>query len=233
MNNTLYLPLSKKESLAGWIIAPIYIVLCLVLSLVNFGLMCLVSVIAAVLLVVLLRDFVKETIFNVTLLGKQVWLKPLLAVVINIVVCTAFNDLLLLYQVPIFVDSDWGPVLWDVRAAVIAGSDGFWWIAVAMVLVVPVVEELIFRQLIFTTFHPISKTLATFLSVVLFVAFHAVPFLGATGIDVYIFVYAFQFIPMGLLLCWLYQSTDSIVSPILMHILRNALLISTAMRYMT
>lgn len=229
--NTLYLPLNKKETICGWILAPVYIAGSLLLGAERIGFLCLLALAGVLACVALMGAFHRQTLFNAQLLGKKVWLRPIFAVLAQLVISTCIHDIFMFYEVHYFVASDWGPALWDIRAYILQAHPLFWLLAAGTVLILPVIEELIFRQLIFTTFYPKSKGLAFFLSVALFAAFHCVSFIGMME-PLYVAIYSLQFIPMGLLLCWLYCSTDSILSPILMHALCNALVVYTAWGYL-
>ena len=228
--NMLYLSLKPSQQRIGWLLAICFLGGCLLLGMRLMAWSCLLALAILVAAAWLLQDFWKESLDNLPLLGKKVWLQPLLAVILNTVICTAINDIALLYQMPYFVGSGWGPVLWDVRADVLRQQSLFWLVAAGLVLVVPVVEELFFRQLIFSSLYTRSSFLANVLSVTLFALFHGILFLGAVDTP-YLVLYSFQFVPMGIFLCWLYCSTDSIFSPIFMHMLCNALVVYTACNY--
>lgn len=227
--HTLYLSLNKRETKIGWLLALLFLpigILCARMP----SILCAAAVLFSVAAVVFLKDFWRESFSNLSLLGRKVWLRPPFAVLANLVLCTFLNDILLFYEVPYFASSGWGPVLWDIRAYILQDSPVFWPLAVVVVLILPVIEEVIFRQVIFTSFYPKSPTIAIILSVVLFTAFHALGYIGMMP-TLYLAMFAFQFIPMALFLCWLYLSTDSIVAPILMHMVCNAMVISNAWHY--
>ena len=228
--NMLYLPLKPKQQVIGWLLAVCFAAGNLLLGARLFAWTALLALLLAAAAAWLLRDFWKESLDNLPLLGKSVWLRPVLATVLNLVICTAVNDIALFYQMPYFVNFGWGPTLWDVRAALLAQQPLFWLIAAGMVLLLPVVEELFFRQLIFSTFHSRSNFLTYVLSVGLFAIFHGMLFAGVVDTP-YLVLYSFQFVPMGIFLCWLYCSTDSIFSPIFMHMLCNALVVYAARHY--
>lgn len=229
--NTLYLPFRKHEILPACLLSVAYLAAAILLGTAHYWIFCLVALAVLAALAYFLRDFFRETFVNLTLMGKRIWLKPILIFFINLVVCTVVNDIALMYNLPYFVASSWGPLLYDIRAAFLAEQNAFLLFALVTVLVLPVMEELIFRQTIFTLVYPRSRFLATLLSVGLFTAFHVLPFIGTMD-TTYLALYGFQFIPTGIFLCYLYTAQDSIASPILMHMLINASVIRTAMGYM-
>lgn len=229
-NNTLYLPLSKKELGLACVLSLVFLAAGLCLMNVSYWLFCLLTLVLAGALAFTMRDFWVQTGYNLTLFGKGVWLKPLLAFVLNLVITTVFNDLALFYNLPYFVNGSWGPILYDIRANVLSDHSAFWLIALFTVVLLPAVEEFVFRQTVFSLVFPKSRFWATFLSIALFAAFHILPYIGMMD-NVYLMIYGFQFIPMGLFLCWLYTSTDSLVAPTLMHMLCNILVIRAAWNY--
>lgn len=229
-HNMLYLPMTDKEHRTGWICALLYAAGCLALR-ENYWLVCLFAVVSCVVLALLFRDFVRRSINTLALLPASIWFKPLLAVLLSSVICTVLNDLLLFYELPYFVPTGWGPALWNVQAAVISGKQPLWLMALMVVLVIPVVEELLFRGVIFGSIYPKSAFLGFLVSVLLFALFQTRLFAVHVNDSLYTIIYFFQFVPMGLFLCWLYRSTNSIFSPMLMHILSNALLLSALPNY--
>lgn len=228
--NTLYLPLSKKELPLACILSLVFLVAGIYLLSISYWLFCLLTLVMAGVLAFTMRDFFSQTKLNLALSGKGVWFKPLLAFVLNLVICTVFNDLALFYNLPYFVTTGWGPTLYDIRAAVVSDYRHLWLIALCVVILLPAVEEFIFRQTIFSLIFPRSRFLATVMSVALFASFHVLPYIGMMD-NVYLAIYFFQFIPMGIFLCWLYTSTDSLVAPTLMHTLCNLLVMRAAWNY--
>ena len=230
--NILYLPLNKKETLSCSALGLIYLALGLLLVPQRFGLFSLIAMVITGAAIFLTRDFWKQTFFNASLLGKRIWLRPILAALLNLVLCTCANDILLFYEVPYFVSSGWGPVLWNVRASLLASQSLFWPTALVFVLILPIAEQLIFQQLLSTLIYPKSRFLTGILFIALFTAFQCIGFVGMVD-RTYWIIYAFQFIPMSLFLYWMYHGNDSILSPIVMHMLCNALVVRTALNYMT
>lgn len=229
--NVLFEPLNKKETVSGVVLAVIYLAVSLALeSLVpadRYWVQCVFILLSFCAVLWIARRFWRESLTDIPLTGKQLIWKPLLGALVCKVICLFVQDLFLLMGSVYFVSSEWGPMLWDIRGAVLEiRSEGFFWpAAITVVLLMPVVEEFIFRGVILGSLYPRSSVLAVILSVVLFAAFHTVPYLGGPDDALYYFLYTFQYIPMGLFLAWLYISTDSIFAPILMHMIYNYVLI--------
>lgn len=229
--NILFLPLNKKETLWGAVIAAVYLPVSFLMETLvpasRYSLVCIFALLALAAVLLCAKGFWKQSVLNISLLGKGLLLKPLLAVIVCRVLCIFLNDILLLYGFPFFVGSDWGPFLWDARGAALslAAEYGFWLIALTAVVVMPIVEEFLFRGVIFGSLYPKHSVIAVVLTVVLFALFHTLPYLGSNDNTLYWAVYFFQHIPTALALCWLYTATDSIFAPILMHVILNAMLI--------
>lgn len=100
-------------------------------------------------------------------------------------------------------------------------------IIVGTVLLVPPVEEIMFRGLIFGSLYNRRPVLAYILSSVLFSLIHLLGY-----IQVYTpteFLLAFiQYLPAGFILAWTYVRADTIFAPILLHALINSIAIFIA-----
>lgn len=87
-----------------------------------------------------------------------------------------------------------------------AGSGpGFWLLIFEVVIVVPAVEELVFRRLLFGLFLPFGAVHAFFLTAILFSAVHFF-LLGAPAL-----------LLMGLIFQFVYLATGSLAMPMLLH----------------
>ena len=98
----------------------------------------------------------------------------------------------------------------------------FWLMAIGTVLLVPVVEECLFRGLIFLELHSHSRLLAYCLSTICFGIIHVMSYIGTY--DALTLMLCFiQYIPAGIWLAWAYEKADSIFAPILIHTAINAI----------
>lgn len=93
---------------------------------------------------------------------------------------------------------------------------------VATVLLVPMAEELVFRGLIFQGIYNKSRILAYAVSAAAFSVVHLIGYVGRMDL-MHIFLSFIQYLPAGLVLGWVYGKTDTIFTPILMHMLVNLL----------
>ncbi|MFB9768329.1 CPBP family intramembrane glutamic endopeptidase [Lactiplantibacillus modestisalitolerans] len=83
----------------------------------------------------------------------------------------------------------------------------------AVILGAPIMEEIVFRKVIFGNLVPVTGAIgAALISSIFFSFAHA---------DGHFFLYAF----IGLLFCWLYQRTGRIQTSAIAHVLMNALVI--------
>ncbi len=92
--------------------------------------------------------------------------------------------------------------------------------AIGTVFLVPVVEETLYRGVIFGALSRRSVVLGYAVSTVAFSALHVVGYVGLYN-PVHLLMCFLQYIPAGLCLCRAYTKADSIWAPILMHITIN------------
>ena len=92
---------------------------------------------------------------------------------------------------------------------------------------VPMVEEVLYRGLVFRTLYNRSKIAAYVISVVIFGALHVVGYITMYE-PLQLLLCFLQYIPAGICLGFAYANTDSIWTPILMHMTIN-LMSSVAM----
>ena len=121
--------------------------------------------------------------------------------------------ILILYLYPDFInvnDASIGALTQENQGLMIIG----------IVFLVPVVEETLYRGVIFQSLSRRSIFLAYAVSTAVFSALHVVGYVGLYDPPL-LFVCFLQYIPAGICLCWAYQKADSIWAPILMHITIN------------
>lgn len=90
------------------------------------------------------------------------------------------------------------------------------------VFMAPIVEEILFRGLIFGSLRRRSRILAYVVCTLVFSLYHVWQF-AAVSLDATYLVYALQYVPVTIALCWCYERSGSIWVPIFMHMLRNAI----------
>lgn len=98
----------------------------------------------------------------------------------------------------------------------------------ATVFLVPVVEETLYRGLVFQNLQRKHRILAYIVSTVAFSAIHIVGYIGSAD-WVTLGLCFVQYLPAGIAFAWAYEKADTIAVPILIHIIINQIGIS-AMR---
>lgn len=107
-------------------------------------------------------------------------------------------------------------------ASIAALSRGnFTLMAIGTVLLVPPVEECIYRGLIFRPLYGKSAWAAYLVSMAVFSASHIVGYLGVYSLRQMVLCFL-QYLPAGLCLAWSYTKSDTIFAPIVIHALVNA-----------
>ena len=102
-------------------------------------------------------------------------------------------------------------------------------LAMAVVLLVPVAEECCFRGLLFRNLHDWNPAAAYLISMAAFSAIHVVGYIGAVP-PLHLLASFLQYLPAAYCLAWCYRQTGTIITPILMHALVNAMSVYTIMR---
>lgn len=102
-------------------------------------------------------------------------------------------------------------------------------LALAVVLLVPVSEECVFRGLLFRNLFSRSPAAAYLVSMAAFSAIHVVGYIGIVS-PLHLLVSFLQYLPAGYCLAWCYHQTGTIITPILMHTIVNAMGVYAIMR---
>ena len=108
----------------------------------------------------------------------------------------------------------------DLNVALTLRED-FALMAVGTVLLVPIAEETLFRGLIFRGLFDRSPLAAYLVSMVAFAAIHVIGYVGIVDAPI-LFLSFLQYLPAGYCLCFAYRRSGTIASPILIHMLVNA-----------
>ncbi len=92
--------------------------------------------------------------------------------------------------------------------------------AFATVFLVPITEETFYRGLIFQGLYQKNRSLAYCLSTLVFAGIHIMGYIGLSDWQTLLLCFV-QYLPAGLALAWSYEKTDTIITPILIHIIVN------------
>ena len=138
------------------------------------------------------------------------------------------NDLLFYFFSRYFYYNETGPHFLNLCKVTLEAfaSENLPLTALFMILFVPMVEELLYRGLVFGTLVQKSIPLAYLISTLLYCLALIIPILGNASPD-YTILSFIQYIPVNLMLCWIYTRTETILTPILAHAVMNGLSILT------
>ena len=101
-----------------------------------------------------------------------------------------------------------------------------WIMGVCTVCFVPVMEETLYRGLIFQQLQRKHRILAYIVSTVVFSSIHVVGFIGSANWATLLLCFV-QYLPAGIALALAYERADTIVAPILIHMIINQIGMST------
>lgn len=227
---TLYVTMTHQEKRLGWLCLPC----CAITLPLIFGLwdaplsFFLEKAICCAAVVLLFRQFLRES-FQVPLTTPfRIGLKAVLGLIVSYVVTIFMNDLFFFYLPDYFVYTGFGPMYHNVNEAAFAAlaQRNFLLTAAGFVVLMPIAEEVLFRGLLFGSLCPRSKMLAYILSVGLF-AFLPVAGLIGDYPAAYLVLNFLQYVPLGLVLGWVYTSTETIITPIVLRMVLHAFAICT------
>lgn len=221
--------LSKRERIMGFIYFPIHTVLISLLinfiaqinpgiteykELVNFGMYAL----GIVYCLVFFFSFLKKSFLDAFDVGTRFFKTAFFAIMTDYALNIAVAVLLAIITGGITQLSN--PNNQAVQSMAASGA-----IKVTTVLLAPIVEEILFRALIFGTLKKYNKFGAYVITIAIFAFYH----LWQSFVFDYnwlLWFYLLQYVPAGLILCRAYDKTDNIWCPILTHALLNFVSIS-------
>lgn len=96
--------------------------------------------------------------------------------------------------------------------------------AIGVVLLVPLTEEVLYRGLIFRNLYRSSQVAAYLVSIAAFAAIHVLGYIGTESVTTLVICFL-QYLPAGLCLAWTYTKADNIFAPVIVHALVNAIAI--------
>lgn len=117
-------------------------------------------------------------------------------------------------------------VLLDVSVSALADSNAVLRI-IGVVVLAPVIEETLYRGLVFRSIWRKSRLAAYLISVLVFAAIHTAGHIGAENVTALILCFV-RCLPAGLCLAWTCSKAGNVVAPILVHAVLNAITIGIA-----
>ena len=101
-------------------------------------------------------------------------------------------------------------------------SQNKWVMVICSVLLAPIVEETLVRGVVFGSFYRINRYLAYAVSILLFSAMHVWQFAAALTVPALIYN-SLVYIPASVALGWTYEKSGTILCPIVLHAIINAI----------
>jgi len=218
----LSVPMTRYEQVLGWIylvlqmtVLPVVLVALNFLlgspltdAEVNFGYFCLNFICAVTIFWHFLWGNIKT--------GFSHPLRLLLSVLISLAAYWALNILISFLILTFF--PDFFNVNDDSISGLVAENANL--MTFGTVVLVPVVEEVLYRGLVFRGLYNRSHVAAYVVSIVVFGALHVVGYVTMYN-PLHLLLCFVQYIPAGLCLGWAYARSNSIWAPILMHMTIN------------
>lgn len=106
----------------------------------------------------------------------------------------------------------------------VMASTNYTLMAISVVLLVPLAEEVLYRGLIFRNLYRSSQVAAYLVSMAAFAAVHVLGYIGSESVTTLVICFL-QYLPAGLCLAWTYTKADNIFAPVVVHALVNAIAI--------
>jgi membrane protease YdiL (CAAX protease family) len=94
--------------------------------------------------------------------------------------------------------------------------------AVGIIFLVPFVEEMLYRGLIFRTLFAQSKSLGYVAATIIYAFLHISGYMDSYE-PFGLFLCFLQFVPAGFTLAWTYANSDNILAPITIHVIINTM----------
>lgn len=132
-------------------------------------------------------------------------------------VCVRVLDRLLGLIIP-----GYAPIL-DASLSQLAASNVYLRI-VGVVILAPVIEEILYRGLVYRNLWRKSRAAAYIVSMLVFALVHTLGHVGTGDLTTMLLCFA-RYLPAGLCLAWTYSKADNVFAPIVVHAVINAITI--------
>lgn len=224
--NSLYVTMSPRERRLGWIWFSVFVLILTPLAILWPGALLIKFTLGCIAAALIFRGFLRDSLHVPLTTPGQIVLKVLLGLIVSTVVTVVMNDLFYFYLPEYFAYTDFGPMYYNVNEAAFAELAGkhFWLAAPAFVVLMPIGEEVLFWGLLFGSLYRRSRWLAHAVSVAVFAFLPAIGLLGHYP-AFYIVMNFLQYVPLGLVLGWVYTSTETILTPIVLRMALHAIAI--------
>lgn len=133
--------------------------------------------------------------------------------------CSSIVTLLIQAAFPNYVNLN------DDQIWTLTGSDPMFML-LGTVLLAPIAEELLHRGLVFGSLYSKYPKAAYGVSALLFASIHVLSYVGVYPAG-YLVLALIQYLPAGFIFAWSYQRSGSIFTPMLIHMINNAVVMLT------
>lgn len=224
MKYNLGVPMTKAQRICGWLYLPFYLVLTalgisFVARLLHLQLspLTLNLVYFALNFVFVLLVFHRWLIKSLRGFTEKFWpfvQTLILGFALYYLGGMALNFILLLFtEIPANANTEMVGSLFSQNQVVMA---------LCTIIVAPIVEETLVRGVVFGSFHKINRYLAYTMSILLFSLMHVWQYAGTVDLLTLI-LNALSYIPAGIALGWTYEKSGTILCPIFLHAIINAI----------
>lgn len=219
----LYASMSRNEKILGCIWLIIQIFLSYLMGLLNgllskpmgSGTLAFVTyAVNFVVIVCIFHSFLKNSL---TAAWRDIW-NFLQALVLGFVAhwaCTKVLDWAISFLIPGYTP------LTDASVSALAGSNIYLRI-IGIVILAPVIQETLYRGLVFRNLWRKNKAAAYIISMIVFAAVHTLGYIGTEDITALVLCFI-RYLPAGLCLAWTYSKADNVFAPIIVHAVINAI----------
>lgn len=220
--NLLYITMDLREARLGIVLLFLYFAMLILFSgmgSIAFFLCCLIW---TVLAGVFFRRFIRDSFQVPQVTAGQIIWKAILGAMISQLSQLLTNDLIFYFIPTFFTYTDVGPQLNLVIHDTVSrmAQEQYLLTAISAVILLPVVEELLFRGLLFGRLYRHSRLAAFLVTLTLFTLVRVVPLMGHHS-ALYLVVCAIQYVPMTIYLSWVYTNSETVLTPMLAHMIIN------------
>ena len=160
------------------------------------------------------QQLLRESATRFELWPRKIWGTAAVGLVAQYLISIRLTQLIFLLR-PDFANAN------DAAIAEMAESD-LVLMAIGTILLVPPAEECLFRGLIFRNLWSRNHVAAYLVSMAFFSLLHVAGYIGAYS-PLHLLMCFLQYLPASFCLCWCYCQTGTIITPIFMHALTNAM----------
>lgn len=129
--------------------------------------------------------------------------------------CDKLLDWLLSFLIP-----GYNPIV-DTSLSALSQSN-YYLMLIGVVIFAPVIEETLYRGLVYRNLWRKSKVAAYIVSILVFAAVHTLGYIGTGDVTTLVLCFV-RYLPAGLCLAWTYSKADNLLAPIIVHAAINAI----------